>query len=138
MSFFADYPLTSFATGLSLLQYQAFSLIVGRARKQYNVKAPATTGDVEFEKRYRVQMNTLEQLPIFMGSMWLFASYYGDTWAGALGLTYFVGRILFALGYYSDPSKRGVGMMINFFSSTAMLGGSLYASGLHVIQRFLE
>mgnify|MGYP003857165959 CR=1 FL=1 len=50
---------------LALFEYFIFTMAVGRARYQYGVKAPATTGDENFERVYRVQMNTLEMLALF-------------------------------------------------------------------------
>src|SRR5690606_31945589 len=47
---------------VALLQYFGFGLAVARARGRYQCPAPATTGHEMFERYYRVQMNTLEQL----------------------------------------------------------------------------
>ena len=47
----------------------------GRARVRCNVPAPATTGHPVFERYFRVQQNTLEQLIVFVPSMWLFGLY---------------------------------------------------------------
>ena len=49
-------------TVLALLQFVVFGILVGRARGLYNVQAPAVTGNEVFERYFRVQMNTLEQL----------------------------------------------------------------------------
>jgi len=58
------YPLTSLALSLALLVFFGIALNVGRARATWNVPAPASSGHPEFDKRYRVQMNTLEQLAL--------------------------------------------------------------------------
>ncbi len=50
----------------------------GRARGRYKIAAPAMTGDPMFERHVRVHANTLESLPFFLPSLWLFASYWGD------------------------------------------------------------
>ena len=42
-------------------------LRVGQGRSKYNVPAPAVTGNPDFERAYRIQMNTLEWLPLFPG-----------------------------------------------------------------------
>ena len=57
--------LPAVVTLLALLLFVYSFLAVGMARKKYGVAAPATTGAVEFEVVYRVQMNTLEQLVLF-------------------------------------------------------------------------
>ena len=49
-------------SGLALLQYIAFGMLVGKARGKYGVKAPAITGNDVFERYFRVQQNTLELL----------------------------------------------------------------------------
>ena len=56
----------------ALLFYFWTGLMVGNARRKYNVPAPATTGNLDFERVFRVQMNTLEWLPIFLVSLWIF------------------------------------------------------------------
>ncbi len=62
---------------------------VARARGRLGVKLPAITGNPEFERIFRVQMNTLEWMPIFLPSLWLFAIYFGDplrprsAWSGS-------------------------------------------------------
>ena len=75
--------LVHLVIALALMEFFAFSWAVGRARVRYNVPAPATTGNASFECYFRVQMNTLEQLVIFVPSMVMFAHYWGPTVAAA-------------------------------------------------------
>ena len=77
--------LVNLIVALALLQFFAFATAVGRAREKFNVPAPATTGNEVFERYFRVQMNTLEQLVIFLPSMLLFARYVNADIAAALG-----------------------------------------------------
>ena len=58
---------------LALLQFIFFGMAVGRARGLYKCPAPATTGNEMFERYFRVQMNTLEQLVVFVPAIVLFA-----------------------------------------------------------------
>ena len=58
---------------IALLEYVGFMMAVGRARGLYGVKAPSVTGDEMFERYYRVQQNTVEQLVIFLPAMLAFA-----------------------------------------------------------------
>ena len=51
---------------LAVMQFILFGLLVGKAREQHGIKAPAVSGNEEFERIYRVQMNTLEQLVCFL------------------------------------------------------------------------
>ena len=46
-------------TALALLQFVYFGIQVGRARGRFGVKAPAITGNEQFERYFRVQQNTL-------------------------------------------------------------------------------
>jgi hypothetical protein len=59
-------PLVHLVIGLALLEFFLFGLAVARARHRYQVRPPATTGHEVFERTFRAQMNTLEQLVIFL------------------------------------------------------------------------
>jgi uncharacterized MAPEG superfamily protein len=110
---------------LALLQYIYFSLQVGKARGTYEVSAPAVSGHPIFERHYRVQMNTLEQLIVFIPAVFLFG-YYGNAMvAAALGAVYLVGRFLFASSYVADPAKRSLGFMLSFLPTVVLLVGGL-------------
>ncbi|MGJ8631887.1 MAG: MAPEG family protein [Glaciecola sp.] len=54
-------------------------------RTKYKVAAPAVSGHPIWERRYRVQQNTLEQLIIFIPALWLFASFVSPSIAAAVG-----------------------------------------------------
>lgn len=54
---------------IALLEYMGFGAMVAKARGTYGVKAPATTGNEIFERYFRVQMNSLESLIIFIPAM---------------------------------------------------------------------
>ena len=95
------------------------------ARKTYGVKLPATTGHVDFERVQRVHVNTLEWLPIFLPSLWLFAIYVGDRSAAILGLIWIVGRILYLIGYTKAVEQRGPGFAIQGLVCIVLWGGSL-------------
>ena len=51
---------------LALLEYWIFLIMTGQARGRFGVAAPATTGHPVFERYFRVQMNTIEQLVLFL------------------------------------------------------------------------
>ncbi|QCK88007.1 MAPEG family protein [Phreatobacter aquaticus] len=127
------YNLTALVTIAALLVYFVMGLQVGAARGRYGVKAPAVTGNEMFERLYRVQMNTLEWLPLFLAPLWLFALYVGDRYAVALGLVWIVGRVLYMLSYAKDPSKRGTGFMVQFAAVAVLTVGSLIAIVLKMI-----
>jgi uncharacterized MAPEG superfamily protein len=93
---------------LALLQFMSFGAVVGWARDKYQVPAPATTGNEVFERYFRVQMNTLEQLVVFLPAIWLFAQQVSATWAAGLGVVYLIGRLVYFRSYTRDPKSRGL------------------------------
>jgi glutathione S-transferase len=120
--------LVAIVVALALIEYLIFSLSVGRARGQYGVKAPATTGHEIFERHYRVHMNTLEQLVVFLPAIYLFAAYVNPTIAAALGLAFVVGRAVYARGYVADPEKRTAGFLIGYLANAVLLLGGIFGA----------
>ena len=98
-------------------------MLVSRARTAYGIKAPAVTGNPDFERVFRVQMNTLEWMPMFLPSLWLFAIYVSDPFAAAIGLVWIAGRILYIVSYSKAANKRGPGFGIQAFA-TSRLGSA--------------
>jgi uncharacterized membrane protein YecN with MAPEG domain len=115
----------SLITLAALIEYFVFVLQTGQARGRYNVEAPATTGDPIFERYYRVQQNTLEQLVIFIPALWLFAEYVGPRSAFVLGLVFVVGRALYARGYVREPAQRRTGATATLVANGILVVGSL-------------
>lgn len=116
--------LTAWATLAVLGVYFWTGVMAGVARAKYGVGAPSMDGPLPFQSAQRVQANTLEQLPLVLVPLWLCGSYLGDTWAAAGGLLWCLGRILYALGYYRDPSKREAGFIIGMLACGALVAGS--------------
>jgi glutathione S-transferase len=116
---------TALTTLASILFYAYLGILVGRARVQYGVKAPAVTGDPIFERHYRVQMNTLEWMVIYIPCLWLFAFYVNDIGAAVLGLVWIFGRTLYHRDYVADPAKRGRGFMIQAAAAALLCFGTL-------------
>jgi len=106
------FHLTALVTCLAILFYFLTAVQVTRARAEFGVKAPAIIGNVDFERVFRVQMNTLEWLPIFLPALWLFAIYISDAIAATLGLVWIAGRILYMTSYSKAANKRGPGFGI--------------------------
>ncbi len=111
--------------GLALVQFLYFGFLVGRARDTFGVKAPATTGNDGFERVFRVQQNTLEQLIVFLPSLWIFASFVSPRWAVGLGVLYLVGRFVYCFGYAKDPAKRSTGFLLSFAPTAILLIGGI-------------
>ena len=121
------YHFTAFVTCLAILFYFFTSIQVSKARAAYGIKVPAISGNPDFERVFRAQMNTLEWLPIFLPSLWLFAIYINDGIAAALGLVWVVGRILYVLGYAKAVEKRNRGFAIQASATIILWVGSLGA-----------
>lgn len=117
--------LVAIVTLLSLLTYFWIGYRVGAARSKYGVSAPATTGNEDFERVFRAQQNTLEWLPIYLPSLWLFAWYWNGTLASVLGGVWIVGRILYATGYAKAAGGRGLGFSIQALATGVLLFGAL-------------
>ena len=115
------YPLTTLATVLALIVLTALSAIVSRARGRYAVPAPATTGHPEFERRYRVHANTVEQIVMLIPLLWLTAAWIGDPWAGLAGLVWCLGRVLYARGYFKEAGRREIGYYVTVVPVLAMM-----------------
>jgi glutathione S-transferase len=123
----------AFVSALALLEYVVFGGLVGRARGKYGVHAPAISGHPIFDRYFRVHQNTLEQLVVFLPSMWLFGTYVNPTWAALIGLLFVVGRIVYLVGYVADPAKREIGFALSALPVVALLLGALWGAGTALI-----
>jgi glutathione S-transferase len=121
------YHFTALVICLAVLCYFYTSIRVSKARVAFGIKAPAISGNPDFERVFRVQMNTLEWMPIFLPSLWLFAIYISDPIAAALGLVWIVGRILYMTGYSQAAAKRGPGFGIQAGAAILLWIGALGA-----------
>ena len=119
------YHFTALVTLLAILVYFYSSILVSRARGKFGVKLPAVTGHPDFERVFRVQMNTLEWMPIFLPSMWLFAIYISDPVAAAIGLVWIAGRILYWNGYSQAVEKRNMGFAVQSVAASVLWAGAL-------------
>lgn len=110
---------------LALLEFLAFTMLVGRARIKYHVKAPATSGHEMYERAYRVQMNTLEQLALFLPALFLASQYWSQVLVAGVGAVYLVGRLLYRQLYMKDPARRAPGFILTLLSNVVLLLAAL-------------
>jgi glutathione S-transferase len=110
---------------LAVLQFLLFGFLVGRARSRYGIHAPATTGNELFERAFRVQMNTLEQLLAFIPALLIAGVYWPGAIVAGIGLVYIVGRFLYRQRYLTDPNKRTVGFLLTIVPTVTLLIASL-------------
>jgi len=121
------FHFTALVTCLAIALYFFTSIRVAKARAAFSIKAPAITGDPGFERVFRVQMNTLEWMPIFLPSLWLFAVYISDPAAAVIGLVWIAGRILYMTGYSQAAENRGRGFGIQAMASSVLWLGAVGA-----------
>ena len=121
------YHLTALVTLLTALFYFLTALNVAKLRGRTGIKVPAMSGHPDFERAFCIQLNTLEWLPIFLPSLWLFAIYIGDSIAAAIGAVWIIGRIVYAIGYSKDAIKRRPGFLIQALATVALWLGALGA-----------
>jgi glutathione S-transferase len=120
-----QYYSVATVTLMSSLVVFGMALTVSRLHSKTGIMAPMTTGDPRLERAFRAHQNTVEWIPIFLPSMWLFAIYWDVPWAVALGALWLVGRIIYFLGYLSAPQKRFPGFFIQSIAAFALLLGAL-------------
>lgn len=125
-----ELALPALMNALALLVYLVFGGLVGRARGKHNVHPPQMTGPPEFERAMRVHQNTMEQLVIFVPSLWLFSLLVSPVYGGALGGIWVLGRIVYAWGYYQAAEKRMAGFALTALSNVTLLLGGLVGAAL--------
>ena len=122
--------LVVIVVALALLEYMYISFQVGSARGKYDVPAPAISGHPTFERLYRVQMNTVEQLIVFLPSVWFFGVYVSAPVAAGLGVVFIIGRFLYLTSYVKDPEKRTAGFALTFLPNAILVLGALIGAAL--------
>jgi glutathione S-transferase len=106
---------TPIVTLLAVAFYFFLATRVAVARGKFGVSLPATTGNPDFERIFRVHVNTLEWMPTFLVPLWLCAVYLSDT---AVAVLWIVARASYFAGYSNAVEKRLPGF---FIQSTACL-----------------
>jgi len=110
---------------IALAQFLYFTARVGLNRGKLGVNAPHTTGNDLWERMYRVQQNTLEQLIIFIPSMLVFSTYTSGRWVLIPGVLFLLGRQLYSHEYINDPASRTPGMALSLLCNIVLVGGAL-------------
>jgi glutathione S-transferase len=116
---------TALVTLLVILFYFYTGWRVARARSEFKIPAPAMSGHPTFERIFRVQMNTLEWMPIVLPLLWLFAFYVSDVGAAILGLVWIGGRVLYLVRYARAAADRGPGFGVQTAVCIVLLVGTV-------------
>jgi len=110
---------------LALVQFLYFTFRTGSNRAKFGVEAPKTVGNETWERIYRVQQNTMEQLVIFIPGMLLFAHLVSPKWVLLPGVLFLIGRQLYSYLYCNNPSKRLPGVALSLLSNVALVLGAI-------------
>lgn len=124
---------TAIVTLLAVMQFMLFSVQVGSMRVKHGVKAPATTGHPQFERMFRVQQNTMEQLVVFLPALWIYAYFVNALWGAGIGLVFIIGRTIYRAAYVKDPASRSNGFTIGVLAIAVLLVWSLVAAVMSLI-----
>ena len=118
--------LVGLVTLLAVLFYVYTGIVVSQARGKSGIKAPAMTGNADFERAVRVQANTLEWLPVFLVCLWMFPTGWLGAWLpAALGLVWIAGRFMYMQGYLAAADQRSTGFLIQGVAVIVLFLGSL-------------
>lgn len=115
--------LSAAVTIISILFVFYTGINVAQMRGRHKIAAPAVTGNPEFERAYRVQVNTLEQFVMFLPLLWLATAYFQPlAWLPAVfGLVWVIGRFVYLQGYMAAPEKRSTGFLITIVATAGLL-----------------
>jgi glutathione S-transferase len=116
---------SAIVTVISVVFYFFVATRVSVARQKFGVKLPAISGHPDFERVFRVHMNTLEWMPIFLPLLWLCAIFLSDGVAALLGLAWIAGRVLYFTGYTNAVEKRLPGFFIQAMACVLLLIGAI-------------
>ncbi len=116
---------------LAIAQFFFFGALVSRARGKYRIAAPAVGGHEGFDRMFRVQMNTLEQLVAFLPALFIAGQHWPNDWIAGAGVVYLIGRIVYWRAYVADPSKRSLGFLLTVLPTSLLLGAGLVGAVRH-------
>jgi glutathione S-transferase len=124
---------TAAVTILTVLLFFYMALTVGRMRAKHGIKAPSITGHEEFERALRVQMNTVEGAIAFLPALWIAAIWFGGWIPPVAGFVWFIGRVIYMLGYMAAPEKRSTGFTIQALALIVLIFLAVWG----VVQTFM-
>ncbi len=125
--------LIAIVTGLAVLQAFFFAFQVGQARVKHEVDAPATSGNPDFDRVFRVHANTIEQLVVFLPGLWMFGYYVNAQIGAGIGLLFIIGRFVYRGSYLGDPKNRAAGFGIGALSMMVLVVGGMIGAGMNLM-----
>jgi glutathione S-transferase len=127
-------PWIALVTVAALLLYFYMGLQVGGARGKYGVKAPATSGNPDFERIFRVHMNTLEWLLIFLPALWIASGYWDPRIIAGIGVVWIIGRAMYMQGYIKAADQRSMGFMVQALATLVLIVGAAAGAVMALVQ----
>ena len=118
---------------LALIEYMYFGVVVAGARGRTGVKAPAVSGNPDFERPFRAHQNTLEQLIVFVPAIYATAYFVNELFAVAAGVVFLIGRAVYFRAYSRDAEKRGPGAILTTLVNVVLVLGGLVGALLMVV-----
>jgi glutathione S-transferase len=106
---------------LAFAQYLYFVGRVGFSRPKFGINPPKTTGHETWERYFRVQQNTLEQLVVFVPSILAFSYFVSPQWVILPGILFIISRGLYSHLYILDPKKRSPAFALTFFTNIGLV-----------------
>jgi glutathione S-transferase len=125
---------TAIVTLVAIALYFFLATRVAVARVKFGIKHPATTGNPDFERIFRVHVNTLEWMPTFLVPLWLCAIYLSDVGAAVLGLVWVAGRFVYYIGYRQAAEKRLPGFFIQTSVCLLLFIGAAVGVVMHLVK----
>ncbi len=122
-------------TVLAVFQVFSFAFLVGKQRAKHGVRAPGITGEAEFERAFRIHQNTVEQLVVFLPSLWLFGYYVHALIGAGLGLLFVISRLIYRKSYLDEPISRATGFGIGAMVMMVLMIGGLVGAILAWIDK---
>lgn len=109
----------------ALVLYLGTMMHCAHMRARHRIMAPATSGHPAYERAFRIQQNTLEQLVAFVPAVWLFSLLVNPRVGAILGAVWVLSRIVYALSYARAPERRGPGFIVAFVILIVLVAGAL-------------
>ncbi|MCZ2104672.1 MAG: MAPEG family protein, partial [Burkholderiales bacterium] len=81
-----------------------------------------------FERAFRVQQNTLEQLVAFLPALLLAGLYWPQPVIAAIGVVWLVGRLLYRVEYMKEPKSRTAGFALTLLPTVALTLAGLWGA----------
>jgi len=78
-----------------------------------------------FERMYRVQVNTMENMVAFLPALFVAGKYGSPVLVGPIGLVYIIGRFVYWRAYVNNPATRTTGFLTSIIPTFVLIVISL-------------